>query len=293
MKKWWFAFVVPLILYSCGLKSPSISIMTLNTSIETNKDSLQNWDNKLPLITWIIKKKSPNIIGFQEVEKRQLVSLTYELSQYACVGEELLSQDIPNEYNPIFFRKDLFSLIAKSQFWLSETTEITKSIGLDENYPRFVTWVKLKNNKTGHIFFVFNTHFSYNSRVASENSANLLLKKIKLIADNAPVILTGDFNFISNNLTYKIITESNKLYYPLTDTEHISASLPKGGNNKTEEKSDYIFVNDYFGVRSHTTYPFRKDSICNSSHFPLIVNLFFDLQKTITKGKKEISPITN
>ena len=70
--------------------------------------------------------------------------------------------------------------MAGETFWLSESPEMA-SRGWDAALNRIVTWVHLQDRKSGKEFFHFNTHFDHKGREARENSARLILDKIKEI----------------------------------------------------------------------------------------------------------------
>ena len=218
----------------------------------------------------------------QEVTSQQLLDLQKILPGYHYAGLAR-SKDSDDEYCPIFFKKEKFSLLAKSQFWLSETPEIPGSIGWEGAFPRIVTWVKLKSNVSGHIFFVFNTHFDHISEKAREQSAILVMKKIKEIADFAPAILIGDFNADKGSKTFKLLTTNWNSYLSFVDTENVARkfvnkdSTTFNGFSKTSPnvKIDFIFVNGYFNVGNYKIHLERNDQVFISDHYPVSATLDF------------------
>ena len=54
--------------------------------------------------------------------------------------------------------------------------------GWDAVCVRIVTWVHLKEIKTGNTFYVFNTHFDHVGDTARLESARLIKQEIKAIA---------------------------------------------------------------------------------------------------------------
>jgi endonuclease/exonuclease/phosphatase family metal-dependent hydrolase len=138
-------------------------------------DGKNIWSARVPVIQTFLNEASFDIIGMQEVTHQQLLDLKKMLPDYDYAGTGREDGREKGEYCPIFYKKSKYTLMAKSQFWLSETPEIPGSMSWEGTYPRIVTWVKLVSNKTGHIFFVFNTHFCHMSELARENSANLIM----------------------------------------------------------------------------------------------------------------------
>jgi endonuclease/exonuclease/phosphatase family metal-dependent hydrolase len=265
--------------------------MSLNVRADYGQDTISPWETRKPLISWFLLNKAPDIIGLQEVTKSQLISLKLDLPQYTVAGEGRSVSNDPGEFNPIFFNSDKFSLLAKSQFWLSENPENVGSIGWDSYYPRIVTWVKLKNKTSGHIFFVFNTQFSQTGQKAREESAKLMILKIKTIADNTPVLLTGDFNANNTNEVYKILTANYNGFYQLNDSYEITENDPTGSaftyhgfSDKEGEKTEYIFVNGHFSVLNHETIMVKHNGIYLSDHNPIVVRLKFSSKRRPKRG---------
>jgi hypothetical protein len=65
----------------------------------------------------------PDTVGFQEVDPKWLTTLKAGLSElYAYVGEGRNGGN-NGEYNPIFYKKDIFNLIDSGTKWLSDTPD--------------------------------------------------------------------------------------------------------------------------------------------------------------------------
>ena len=60
-------------------------------------------------------------------------------------------------------------------------------------------------------FFFFNLHMDHVGVVARREAAKLIVAKIREIAHDAPVIVTGDFNVDQTNEIYSIFVESGIL----------------------------------------------------------------------------------
>jgi endonuclease/exonuclease/phosphatase family metal-dependent hydrolase len=284
-------FTLVLTLSGCDRDPAPITVVSMNIRADYGQDTISPWETRKPLVSWFLRNKNPDIAGLQEVTKSQLISLKLDLPQYSVAGEGRSGPNDPGEFNPIFFNTEKFSLLAKSQFWLSENPENIGSVGWDSYYPRIVTWVKLKNKTSGHIFFVFNTQFSQTGQKAREESAKLMILKIKTIADNTPVLLTGDFNVSTSNEIYKILTGNYNGFYQLNDSYSIAENEPTGspftyhGFSDTEgEKTEYIFVNGHFSVLTHETVTVKHNGIFISDHNPIVVRLKFTTKRRSKRG---------
>jgi len=286
-----------LLLSSCDFDSKKITVVSFNVRSYAYADSINSWDERKPLIKDFLKKGKYDIISFQEVLKPQLDYLTNVLHGYSVVSAGRRNGVDVGEHCSIFFRTSKFDLLAKSYFWLSGNPEEPGSIDWGANLPRMVTWAKLQNKRTGHIFFVFNTHLSHHE-YAQDRSALLLLGKIKSIADNVPVIVTGDFNFEPGSQPYRLMTGNWHSYFSFSDAFNIS-SFPVSENEKTYngfkvregiKRIDYIFVNGYLDVQNFKTVKIEKDGRFISDHYPVVAELKFNIDRVERNGRNRSLP---
>lgn len=271
-----------LLLFSCSPQK-QVNVVTLNIRNQNLNHNTYTWEARLPVFQAFFEKGNYDIIGLQEVTSSQLNNIKSLLIDYDFVGNGRDNGNEKDEYCPVFFKKNAYSLLAMSQFWLSETPEIAESISWGSSYPRIVTWVKLKSTSSGHIFFVFNTHFCNMSAFAREKSAALLLRKIFEIAGDAPVILTGDFNMEKGTPEYEVLTSNWDRFSSLIDTEtfakkHLNKEAPtfNGFSDQTSAKKiDYILVNSYFNVSRYQVHEVKENGIFISDHNPVSVRINF------------------
>lgn len=283
-------FVILMLFFaSCNVGDRSIDVMSFNLRYDNPADGINSWDNRKELVLDFLEKKSPDVIGFQEVLPRQLQHLKDELKGYASVAAGRDDGKDNGEMVPIFYKKNKFELISSSHFWLSTTPEIAGSKSWGTHFPRIVTWVQLKNIENGYIFYVFNTHFSHISNYARNESAVLLLEKIRVLAGKAPVVLTGDFNAESTERSYQTIISHWIDHKPLWDARQESLTAPAESyntfngfkNDPSEVVIDHIFVNGMFLVQTFETFPIKKDSTFISDHYPIMANLSFRLNEKL------------
>ena len=291
------SIVIVLLLSACSFNSKNITVASLNIRSIDNPDSLNSWRERKPLVKEFLKKGKYDIISFQEVLKPQLDYLTNVLHGYSVVSAGRRNGVDVGEHCSIFFRTSKFDLLAKSYFWLSGNPEEPGSIDWGANLPRMVTWAKLQNKRTGHIFFVFNTHLSHRE-YAQDRSVLLLLSKIKLIADNVPVIITGDFNFEPGSQPYRLMTGNWHNYFSFSDAYKISNS-PASENENTyngfwakegTKRIDYVFVNGYLDVQAFRTVKLEKNGLFISDHYPVVAELKFNIDRLERNGKNKPLP---
>ncbi|HAE69650.1 MULTISPECIES: endonuclease/exonuclease/phosphatase family protein [Sphingobacterium] len=137
-------------------------------------------------------------------------------------------------------------------FWLSQTPDIP-SIGWDADDQRICQWTKFKVKKTGKIFYVFNVHFYWRLKTAKAESGPLLIKKIREIAGNLPVLCMGDFNSVVNSPQIKAMKESLFDSYDPVDmaSQDVKGTAAAGGDFVTvpHQRIDYIFHTKHFEVK--------------------------------------------
>ena len=168
------------------------------------------WTRRLPVLAGLIRFHEFDILGTQEAYKNQLDDLRKLLPDFSHTGCGRDDGKDAGEHAAIFFRKDKLTLLDSGTFWLSETPE-TPGKGWDADLPRICTWAKLRETGSERILFVFNTHFDHRGTQARQESAKLILSRIRQIAAGAPAILTGDFNVDQTSDSYRVLHDSGLL----------------------------------------------------------------------------------
>lgn len=267
-------FLFLCIFSSCSNDNSDISVFSLE--IDTIVKSGLSWESQKQFLINSLNSRSPDVFGLQEISEARRLSLLLDLRPYANVTQENSMVDIFKDKTPIFYLRNKFELIAKSSFLVSQ---ISDSNFVDKYYG-ITSWVKLKELKSGYIFYVFNTKMD--SVIRNQNHAlpNFLLRKIKLIAGQAPVILMGNFKFSSinsisssliNNDTSCMLFSACKVVSPIYQTQKA-----KSTSVSHIEKDEYIFVNSYFNVNKFI-------DINEGTLSPVIAYLDFNYTSSIKK----------
>lgn len=207
MKKTTLLFLSLFALLSCD--SPHvISVISYNIRLSTaaEADGENRWMNRREATAEMIEREQPDVLGIQEGIMDQVQYIEEHFPDYQRIGVGRDDGKEKGEVMAIFFKKGQFELLGSGTFWLSETPD-TVSRGWDAACNRTATWVHLKERKIGKDFYYFNTHLDHVGTVARQESAKLLIAKIKEITQvkvkeqnwkreqgQVPVILAGDFN---------------------------------------------------------------------------------------------------
>jgi endonuclease/exonuclease/phosphatase family metal-dependent hydrolase len=261
----------------------AIVVMTYNIRLNTPDDGVNAWPNRKEKVIELVNSHQPSVFGLQEVLADQLNDFEHAFPYYKRIGVGRDDGKEAGEFSPIFFDSKRFSSEAYGTFWLSGTPSIPGSRGWDAACNRIVTWVKLRDVPSDIVFFVFNTHFDHQGRLARRNSAFLLVHAVDSIAGKYPVVITGDFNSTPDSEPVFIMTGRVKPWQMLTD----SRSLCKGRTGPVYtytgfevgkipgQMIDFIFLKKIPAVLSHRVVDQNDGKYYPSDHLPVVVKLIF------------------
>nr|MBP6288037.1 endonuclease/exonuclease/phosphatase family protein [Ferruginibacter sp.] len=171
-----------------------IKVMSFNIRLDVKSDGENWWEKRKDKVAGLMNYYEADFIGAQEVLHHQLTYLKDNLNGYDYLGVGRDDGREAGEYSCIFYKKDKYTVVQQSTFWLSPTPDIP-SKGWDAALNRVCSYGLFKNNKTKQLIWVLNTHFDHMGKVARLESAKLIIKKIsELNTQHYPVIVSGDFN---------------------------------------------------------------------------------------------------
>jgi len=250
-----------------------IKIMSMNlySSNWADKGAIA-WKYRRELVAQNIQQAKPTIISMQEVKSEQYKYCKKLLKNYN--SEIVYRDDSDNsEGCPIFYHKNLYTLIDKGTFWLSETPDVM-SKGWESAYYRICSYVVLRDKQTGKEFSVFNTHLDHASETARINGINVILDKIHSIGDY-PAILMGDFNATENSQTYLNATETLlDVKYQVENEYGNHATYHNWGQELDRTAIDYFMITKTgFAVDSYEVITTTYDGNYASDHFPIVTML--------------------
>ena len=252
-----------------------LKIATFNLRMDTPSDGENAWFHRKDMVNDLIRFYGFDLFGTLEGFTHQLNDIL-RLSDYRFIGVGRDDGKDAGEHCAIFYRSDRFKVLDQGDFWLSEHPE-KPGRGWDGTCcNRICTWGKFEDLKNHKQFYFFNVHYEYEGDVARRESSNLMISRIKSIAGNQPVFLTGDFNAFPTEEPIRILNDSGFL----NDSYKITKEAPFGpvctyhgydSTIKTEERLDYIWVTDSiqidkYGVLTNTLYGHTP-----SDHFPVMV----------------------
>ena len=253
----------------------TVTVMSSNLRYIAPTDlGTQSWFYRAELIMADLESQSPAIIGFQEATRWHYKYLVESLPQYDSVIT-YRDNSIVAEGCPIFYHKDLFTLVDKGSFWLSETPEVMSKDWGSSHY-RVCSYVILEDKQSGQQFVVFNTHLDHVSDEARIKGIEVVLDKIEAFG-SLPAVIMGDFNAKENSKTYENVTQYfvDARYAAAETTD--SATYQNWGNMDNARRIDYFMVSPNgmnvlrYNVLNHT-----HDGVFASDHWPLVLTVSFD-----------------
>ena len=222
--------------------------------VTSDEENGEIWATRCKVMCDQMNFEQPDAFGAQEVTHPQLVDMLAALDGYAVTGRARDDGKQQGEYSCIFYKKDRLQLLKEGTFWLSETPDKV-SMGWDAACKRVCSWAKFRMKKGAFTFYHFNLHMDHIGVVARREAAKLVMKRIRSIAQGAPVVLTGDFNVDQNDEVYKTFSEGG-----LLNDCYTAARLRFAENGtyiafdpdaKTDSRIDHIFVSPRFKVDNY------------------------------------------
>ncbi|WP_432710634.1 endonuclease/exonuclease/phosphatase family protein [Pedobacter sp.] len=259
-----------------GLSAQSLTIASFNIRYANQRDTGNLWVDRAPVVANLIRFHEFDVFGTQEGLKHQLDDMSSALPEYERYGKGRDDGQEGGEHSAIYYLKDKYTLLEKGDFWLSETPG-KPGKGWDATCcNRICSWVYLKDVNTKKMFYVFNVHFDHQGKTARVESGKLMLQKIKEIAGNKPVVLTGDFNGDRESEWYKTIANSEiledvhgKVKYPYQNNSSSNGfKTPQG-----MRVIDHIFMTNHFKAKKWGILTDTYFGKFPSDHFPIVAVL--------------------
>lgn len=276
MNKTNLSLLVLLLFTMQGVESQDLKVMTYNIKYDNINDTVNNWNDRKESMVKLIRHYEPIIFGMQEALHHQVAYIDSALSNYSYVGVGRDDGEEKGEFSPIYYDHTKLQILKSNTFWLSPTPSKV-SVGWDAAMERICTYALFEDKSNHAKFYVFNTHFDHIGNLARQNSAQLILEKIKEINDKQyPVVLMGDLNLGPEEAPILYIKSK------MDDGKDITQQIfygPKGTFNgfdprmKLDRRIDYIFVKG-FKVQSYIHIDDRMENNKHiSDHLPVLANL--------------------
>ena len=256
---------------AAGAESARFNVASYNLRQSNQRDSLDGngWGRRCPHEGELIRFHEFDIFGTQEGFKPQLEDLKALLPGYEYIGVARDDGKESGEHSAIFYRTDLFELLDKGDFWLSETPD-RPGLGWDAVCVRICSWGKFRHRPSGKEFLFFNLHMDHVGTTARVESAKLVRKKIAEIGGGLTAFVTGDFNVDQTHSSYATMTDNGELNDSFVVADFVYA--PNGTFNSyqtdgfTTSRIDHVFVTpdvhvEKYGVLTDTYRTPEEDDV--------------------------------
>ena len=257
----------------------NMQVMSYNIRYDNGGDGKNNWTGRAPKVASLFAKHDVDLGGLQEVLHNQMEWLQRNLTAYEFVGVGRDDGKQAGEYAPIFFRKSDFELVKTDTVWLSKTPDKPGSRGWDAALPRITTFAVLRHKASGKQILLGSAHYDHRGKQAKRNSASVIhdyISKQTAEMDSPLLILTGDFNDVSQSSAIRALENQNCLFdaHRLTD-ERSGPNSTWNGFRRIEgnRRIDYVFMNPVTPVLSHVIDDSKIDRRFPSDHLPVIVSM--------------------
>lgn len=256
---------------------PPVALRVASYNLRYNNagDGADAWPNRKEMVKNLVQHYDFDVFGIQEGLRGQLHDVA-ELPAYAFVGRGRDDGKEAGEHSAIFYKKARLQLLQTGDFWLSQTPD-RPSLGWDATCcNRICTWARFKDLQSGQVFYFFSVHFDHEGVEARRQSGQLMVKKIKEIAQGAPVVCVGDLNSTPDTEQVKTLQGALGDAYQLTQRP---AYGPVGTFNGFEltallrDRIDYIFVSRGSTVLDYAVLTDSMRGHYPSDHFPVVATV--------------------
>lgn len=251
---------------------------TYNLRLNIASDGPNAWPHRRAAVSALIRRHEIDLLGTQEGLLDQVLDLA-AMPGFAYVGVGRDDGKQGGEHAAIFYRTDRFVLLDKGDFWLSLTPDVPGK-GWDARCcNRLASWARLRDKASGQSFFAFSVHFDHEGQVARRESAHLMLRQMRAIAGDQPVICLGDLNATPESEPVGIMLGG------LRDAYRVSATPPDGPvgtfndfklDAPLKDRIDYVLLGPGWRVLRYAALTDTDNGRFPSDHLPVVTRLALD-----------------
>jgi endonuclease/exonuclease/phosphatase family metal-dependent hydrolase len=253
-----------------------VELITYNIRLNTPGDGEHAWPHRKQDVAALFRFHRASIFCVQEALPDQIDDLEAAFPGFTYEGVGRDDGKREGEFSAVFFDISRYTQLDGGTFWLSKTPDQC-SFGWDAAFRRICSWVKLQEELTGEVFYVFNTHFDHKGEEARKESAGLILRKINAIAgDHDKVVLCGDFNLPPESAPIGLIKAQLHDAFDVTQLPPYGSVATYHGftyDDPPEKRIDYVFVSNGIKVLRYGALTDSRNRSFFSDHLPVLVTL--------------------
>lgn len=262
-------------------ENEELRVMSFNVRGAGRRDGKNAWEKRAALNVEVIKRWSPDLIGFQEFQRGNQKTYEKELPGYESILGPKYENKKPHAFNAVFWDAERLELLDSGGFWLSETPD-SFSGAWNTAQRRSANWLHFRLIPEGREFIHLNTHLDHKSTPARQKGTKLIIEKLDAM-DGVSQIVTGDFNAEPGKLVYETFMEAG------FEDAHVRAGNPRTrtfhrfrGEDFAPKKSDREWRMDWVMIRDGGRWDVASCDVIHdcdppvfpSDHYPVNARLF-------------------
>ena len=273
------------VLFVHAAGTEKIRIMTYNIPYGNINTATNTWEQRAIHLAEYVNRISPDIMGWQEPVRNELIDLLHRMPGYAMVGHGRDNTAEKGEYTPIMYKTERFYVEASGNYWLTDTPDrVSRVEGAGHN--RIATWAVLVDKQTGARFLYTNTHLSYENEPIKEAQIKYMKPHMLELsekyagagftAQTFPHLLTGDMNMKRTEETNYNYIKNYKLV--MNDMRFKSRAYSNLCGGSDDSCIDYIYATSKVSCtifewgNSYTDDGYRM-----SDHHPVWADIYWTL----------------
>lgn len=252
-----------------------LKVMSFNLRVGARADGINDFPNRRQNILDMLRRESPDLIGFQEATDFSRSWLRDSIEDEYLVLGCGRNADYRGEGVCIGFKKRMFELILfeTQAFSLEPRVPGSRYEWSDQSVcPRTFVHAALSCEGTAEPIHFFNTHLDHKGEIARELELAQLLQSVS--ACSGRFVLTGDFNAQPGTAAAVMpLQMSSRQVYEAT--EHITHTFHAYGQIAENCKIDYIYT-DACPVAAYAVEDPHPGGIYLSDHYPICATIDFE-----------------
>lgn len=254
-----------------------LKIVTFNLRSAWIGDGPNSLPHRLGAILDKIDVEQPDMVCFQEVDKRAAVFFEKHMPEYMVIynGQE---ENYNGEGLMTILRRETMELLSTEFFWLSPTPYIPASKFEGQGAPRIAQAMLVRRRGATKPFWVYNTRLDNENAEVHLLCAKQLMERICADQEkcHTAIYLLGNFDMLLTNeavLCFKRHPE-----HPLFDASRDVGGTYHafGAKKENPNQVDHIFIdNPTYGKHSYALgkWTDEQDGIYLSDHYPVYLTI--------------------
>lgn len=253
--------------------APELHVMTFNVRRRMNGLTWRRadrWRHRASAVRALLRAEQPTVLGAQEVMPDQADAMLDALGRrYRFIGRGHGPRGT-GEGCPLFYDRERLDLVEWEQVALSEHSREPGSRSWGNLIPRIAVTARFRDEATGLVLTVVNTHldpFSPRSRIRS-------VEALLALTDSGPTVLTGDLNAGEGSRTVRALLADGSLRDAWAAADRrVTAPVGTFADYRTPRRDrsriDWIVVTPDIAVQRAAINAFRHEDVWPSDHLPV------------------------